>query len=170
MSPKWNVPPINRGVVKLGKVPSQSTSKLVLGFYAHVKPWGWAFLKIRPMFNSISHGFYWPYLSRQGYCVGWKEVQRASLGWKPNEKWIELPNVENDRKRVSWCVGFLFCGCGCGCCLLQINWFKSCVVKACFMKVQNDTFDRFCFDALHFFGNGRLSRSVGGSSWESGGC
>jgi hypothetical protein len=48
------------------------------------------------------------------------------------------------------------------CCLLQVNWFKSCVVKACYAKVQNNTIDRFCFDALHVFGNDKLSRSVGG--------
>jgi len=62
--------PMKRGIIKLGKVPSQSTSKLVLGFYAHGNPWGQAFLKIKPMLNSTSHGFYWPYLSRRGYCVG----------------------------------------------------------------------------------------------------
>jgi hypothetical protein len=48
------------------------------------------------------------------------------------------------------------------CCLLQVNWFKSCVVKAYFAKVKNNTIDRFCFDALHFFGNGKLSKSAGG--------
>jgi hypothetical protein len=114
MPPKWKVLLVSRGgVIKLGKVPSQSTSKLVLGFYAHVKPWGWAFLKIMPMFNSTSHNFYWPCLSRQGYCVRWKEIQQTSLGWRPIEKWIKLPNAENEKTRVSWCVGFLFCGCGC---------------------------------------------------------
>jgi hypothetical protein len=113
MPPKRMVLPMKRGIIKLGKVPSQSTSKLVLGFYAHGNPWGQAFLKIKPMLNSTSHGFYWPYLSRRGYCVGWKEVQQASLGWKLNEKRIKLPNAENDKRCVSWCVGFLFCGCGC---------------------------------------------------------
>jgi hypothetical protein len=48
------------------------------------------------------------------------------------------------------------------CCLLEVNWFKSCVVKTCFVKVQNGIVDRFCFDALHFFGNGRLSRIARG--------
>ncbi len=124
---KRKVPPINRGFIKLGKVPSQSTNKLVLGFYAHVTPWGWTFLKIKPMFNSTSHNFYWPYLLKQGCCVGWKEVQQASLEWRPNEKQIKLPNAKNHKILISWCVGFLFCGCGC-CCVVCCKLIGSKVV------------------------------------------